>query len=83
MEYHTLHEKPPDISKNYDKQGFQKYNYAGWGYRPLGILYKDDKTKRWDFNEDKTDIIEGSVKLTTGKTEYRITENGKIEKLSL
>ena len=142
LESHAFSEKFPDISKNYDKQGFQKYNYGGWSNQPLGIFYKDDNiigiidylpgdfgfvpclttydfkgnkidstyfyaksgwdlgyeaiehlifnknktilvldtVKRWDFNEDGTDIIEGSMKLTTGKTEYRITENGKIEK---
>ena len=142
LECHILYGELPNISKNYDKQGFQRYNYGGWTYQPLGIFYKDDKTigiidysigdfgpapflttydfkgnkidstnfyaksgwdmgyegiehlifnenktiivldtvKRWDFNEDETNIIEGSMKLTTGKTEYRITENGKIEK---
>ena len=142
LEYHILYGKLPDISKKYDKQGFQRYNYGGWTNQPLGIFYKDNKTigiidysigdfgtapflttydfkgnkidstsfyaksgwdmgyeaiehlifkenktiivldtvKRWDFNEDETDILEGSMKLTTGKTEYRITDNRKIEK---
>lgn len=39
-----------------------------------------DTLKRWDFNEEETDIIEGSMKITTGKVEYRILENGRIEK---
>ena len=39
-----------------------------------------DTVKRWDFNEDETDIIEGSMKMTTGKVEYRVLDNGRIEK---
>jgi hypothetical protein len=131
----------PDISKNYDKTGFQKFKHT-WTSKPLGIYYKDDQTigiidcsigdwglvpfltiydlngnkidstsfydksgqdlgyeaieyltlnknkiivvvdtvKRWDINNDESDIIEGSMKMTTGKTEYRILENGRIEK---
>lgn len=142
LEHHVIYGDFPDISMNYDEQGFQKYNYAGWTNRPLGILYRDDKTigivdytvsdfglapflttydfsgnkidstsfygktgmdigyeaveslifntdrtiivfdtvKRWDFTEEGIEIIDGDMKLTTGKTEYRITENGIIEK---
>ncbi|NCA21364.1 MAG: hypothetical protein EBS86_09545 [Crocinitomicaceae bacterium] len=35
--------KLPELSKNYDKQAFEKYNYFG-SYKPLGILFNDAKT---------------------------------------
>lgn len=133
----------PELSKNYDKSGFEKYKLS-WTYQPLGIYYKDEKTigileysigdwglvlflitydlkgnkidstgfydksgqdmgyysiehltfnenrtvivldtvKRWDLNEDESDIVEGTLKMTTGKVEYRILENGQIEKVN-
>jgi len=143
LEYHIFYDTLPDISKKYDEEGFQKYNYGDWTYQPLGIFYKDDQTigiidysmgdaglvpflttydlkgnkidstnfyvksgwdieyaaieylifnenktiivldtvKCWELNENGTNIKEGSMKETTGKTEYRIRENGKIEKI--
>jgi len=36
--------------------------------------------KHWEVNEDESNVIEGSLKIITGKTEYRISENGKIRK---
>ncbi|MFI2744336.1 hypothetical protein ACG2LH_16495 [Zhouia sp. PK063] len=133
--------KLPEISKNFDKNKFEKYKHT-WASQPLGIYYQDEKTvgiidcsigdwghvpflitydlkgnkidstgfydksgqdmgykaieyvtfntgrritvidtvKRWDFNEDETDIIEGSMKMTTGKVEYRVLDNGQILK---
>lgn len=131
----------PEISKNFDKDGFEKYKHT-WTSQPLGIYYQDEKTigivdcsigdwglvpflttydlkgnkidstsfyhksgqdmgyeaiehvtfnadrtitvldtvKRWDFNDAETDIVEGSMKMATGKVEYRILDNGRIEK---
>lgn len=131
----------PELSKNYDKTGFEKYKHS-WTSQPLGIYYKNEKTigiidcsigdwglvpflttydlkgnkidstgfyeksgqdmgyysiehltfkenrtvvvidtvKHWELNEDESDIVEGTSKMTTGKVEYRIFENGQIEK---
>jgi len=33
----------PELSKNYDKRGFEKYKHV-WTIQPLGILYNDGKT---------------------------------------
>ena len=132
--------KLPEISKNFDQKGFEKYKHT-WTSHPLGIYYRNDMTvgiidcsigdwglvpflttydlngnkidstsfykksgqdmgyeaiehltfkennsivvidtvKRWDFNEDESDIVEGSMKMTTGKVEYQILESGQIQ----
>ncbi|WP_096431298.1 hypothetical protein [Labilibaculum antarcticum] len=38
-----------------------------------------DTVKRWKINEEEADIIEGSLQMTTGITQYQILENGKIK----
>lgn len=37
------HGKLPELSKNYNKIGFEKYRQV-WASQPLGILYNDNKT---------------------------------------
>ena len=71
-----------------DSTGFYDKSGQDMGYEAIEHLtFNADRTitvidtvKRWDFNEDETDIIEGSMKMTTGKVEYRILDNGQIEK---
>lgn len=71
-----------------DSTGFYDKSGQDMGYEAIELVtFNADRTitvldtlKRWDFNEDKTDIVEGSMKMTTGKVEYRIIENGQIEK---
>ncbi|NVK03201.1 MAG: hypothetical protein HWD92_00200 [Flavobacteriia bacterium] len=71
-----------------DSTGFYYKSGQDMGYSAIEHLtFNADRTitvldtvKRWDFNEDETDIIEGSMKMTTGKVEYRILDNGRIEK---
>ena len=41
-----------------------------------------DSVKRWELKNAGADIIEGSLKITSRKVEYRISEKGKINKLS-
>jgi len=138
---HNSMGKFPNLSKKFDKSGFEKYKHT-WTSQPLGIYYRDsmtigiidcsigdwglvpflttydlkgnkidstsfyeksgqdlgyeaiehltlnqnrtitltDTVKRWDINKDQTDIIDGSLKMTTGKVEFRIQENGQIVK---
>jgi len=71
-----------------DSTGFYKKSGQDIGYEAIEYLtFNADRTitvidtvKRWDFNEDDTDIIEGSMKMKTGKVEYQVFENGQIEK---
>ncbi len=39
-----------------------------------------DTVRRWDLNENESDIIESSMKQTVGRTEYVVLTNGTIEK---
>lgn len=48
--------------------------------KPEGVAVVLDTVKRWSINKEGTDIVEGSMKLNTGKAVYRILENGKIER---
>jgi len=71
-----------------DSTGFYDKSGQDMGYEAIEhVTFNADRTitvldtvKRWEFNEDETDIIEKSMKVTTGKVEYQILENGKIEK---
>jgi hypothetical protein len=71
-----------------DSTGFYKKSGQDMGYEAIEHLtFKENKTivvvdsvKRWDIKKDESDIIEGSMKMTTGKVEYGILENGHIEK---
>ena len=71
-----------------DSTGFYNKSGQDMGYEAIEhVTFNADRTitvldtvKRWDFNEDETDIIEGSMKMTTGKVEYRVLDNGRIEK---
>lgn len=71
-----------------DSTGFYDKSGQDMGYEAIEhVTFNTDRritvldtVKRWDFNEDETDIIEGSMKMTTGKVEFRILENGRIEK---
>ncbi|CAM1340266.1 hypothetical protein [Tenacibaculum aestuarii] len=71
-----------------DSTGFYVKSGQDMGYEAIEHLtFNADRTitvndtvKRWDFNENETDIIEGSMKMTTGKVEYRVLDNGRIEK---
>jgi hypothetical protein len=71
-----------------DSTGFYDKSGQDMGYEAIEhVTFNADKSitvldtvKRWDFNEDETDIIEGSMKMTTGKVEYRVLDNGQIEK---
>jgi hypothetical protein len=71
-----------DSTSFYDKSG-QDFGYEAIVHltfnadRTITVL---DTVKRWDFNEHQTDIIEGSMKMTTRKVEYRVLDNGRIEK---
>jgi len=74
--------------KKIDSTGFYKKSGQDMGYEAIEhVTFNADKSitvldtvKHWDFNEDETDIIEGSMKMTTGKVEYRVLDNGRIEK---
>lgn len=71
-----------------DSTGFYKKSGKDLGYEAIEHLtFKADRTiividtvKRWDINQDGVNIIEGSMKMTTGKVEYHILKNGQIEK---
>jgi len=71
-----------------DSTGFYDKSGQDMGYEAIEHLTFNanrsitviDTIKRWDFNEAETDIIEGSMKMTTGKVEYRVLGNGRIEK---
>lgn len=39
-----------------------------------------DTIKTWDLNEDQSNIVEGTMKISAGKTNYKVLENGKIIK---
>ena len=39
-----------------------------------------DTVKRWEIKEDQSDIVEGSMKMKTGKTEFQIHRDGRIKK---
>jgi hypothetical protein len=64
------------------------YNKAGWdiGYEAFEyITFNEDKTitvidtvKRWKLNEDKSDILENTETITSGKVTYKILKEGKI-----
>ena len=41
-----------------------------------------DTTQRWELNEDKSDIVEGTKIVSTGQVIYKVIENGKIKKLT-
>ncbi len=70
-----------------DSTGFYKKSGRDLGYEAIEhVTFNANKTivvldtiKRWSIDEDKSDIVEGSMKMTTGKVEYRILKNGKIE----
>lgn len=47
-------------------------------YENRTIIVKDTVTT-WSLNENKTDIIEGTMKVTVGETIYKVLKNGKIE----
>lgn len=40
-----------------------------------------DTVKRWDIHTDESLINESDMKITTGRVEYQISANGKIEKI--
>ena len=71
-----------------DSTGFYDKSGQDMGYEAIEHLtFNADRTitvldtvKRWEFNKDKTDIIEESMKMKTGKVVYQILGNGKIEK---
>lgn len=71
-----------DSTRFYEKSG-QDIGYEATEHvtfntdRTITVL---DTVKLWDLNEDETDIVQGSMKITTGKVEYRVLENGRIEK---
>jgi hypothetical protein len=71
-----------DSTGFYDKSG-QDLGYNAIEHLTFAenrIIIVVDTVKRWDINENKSDITEGSMKMTTGKVVYRILENGRIEK---
>lgn len=41
-----------------------------------------DSVKQWKLNEDETDIVKGTMRLSMGRTVYRIQSNGKFEQLN-
>ncbi len=71
-----------------DSTGFYDKSGQDMGYEAIEhVTFNTDRTitvldtvKRWDFNQDETDIIKGSLKMTAGKVEYRVLDNGRIEK---
>ncbi len=71
-----------------DSTGFYKKSGRDRGYSAIEYLTFDDgriisvvdTVKRWQINEEELNIVEGSMKITTGQTIYRILKNGKIEK---
>ena len=71
-----------------DSTGLHDKSGIDMGYDAIEHLsfYKDrrisvvDTVRRWEKNQDGSDLIEGSMKMTSGKTVYRILENGQIEK---
>ena len=71
-----------------DSTGFYKKSGQDIGYEAIEHLtFNPDRTitvidsvKSWDFNNDKTDIVEGSMRMRTGIVKYLVLENGKIKK---
>lgn len=71
-----------------DSTGFYDISGQGLGYEAIEHLtFNTDRTivvqdtvKRWDLDEEETEIVEGSMKMTSGSVEYRILGNGRIEK---
>ena len=133
--------KLPEISKEFNKQAFNKYKHS-WSSQPLGIYYQNqnsigvidcaigdlglvpflttydlkgnkidstgfynktgldmgyeaieyitfntdmtitviDTIKRWNLKDNETDIIDGSMRMTSDEFQYQILSNGQIEK---
>jgi hypothetical protein len=71
-----------------DSTGFYHNSGQDIGYESIEyVTFKTDKTiavldtiKRWDLNEKKSDFVEGTMKVTTGKVEYQILGDGRIVK---
>lgn len=72
-----------------DSTGFYNKSAMDMGYKAIEYLtFNNDQTitvldtiRSWKMDEDELNMVEGSLKMTTGKTEYQILENGKIQKL--
>jgi hypothetical protein len=70
-----------------DSTGFYRKSGQDMGYEAIEhVTFNADRTitvldtvKRWDMNKDETDIIEESIQILTGKAEYRVLNNGRIE----
>lgn len=71
-----------------DSIGFYKKTGQDMGYEAIEhlTLNKDrsititDTVKQWELNKDQSDILEGTMKITTGKIKYQVLKNGEIEK---
>ncbi|MFC1732561.1 hypothetical protein ACFL6I_19840, partial [candidate division KSB1 bacterium] len=71
-----------------DSTGFYNKSGQDMGYEAIEHLTLNadrtitvvDTVKRWDINEEEMDIVEESMKMTTGQVEYRVLKNGRIEK---
>ena len=71
-----------------DSTGFYDKSGCDMGYEGIehltfhadGQIVVLDTVKQWDIQADKSDIVKGSMKMTTGKVEYRIGGNGRIVK---
>lgn len=71
-----------------DSTGFYNKSGQDLGYEAIEHLtFNTDSTisvldtvKRWDIDEEKMDIVEGSMKMTTEQVEYHVLKNGRIVK---
>ncbi|GAA4314482.1 hypothetical protein [Nibribacter koreensis] len=71
-----------DSTGFYDKSG-QDMGYEAiehLTFNPDKTIYVLDTVKRWDINEEEMDVVEGSMKMTTGKVVYQVLADGKIKK---
>ncbi len=70
-----------------DSTGFYKKSGQDMGYWAIEYLtFKANRTivvldtvKLWNMNEEESDVVEESMKMTTGKMVYRVLGNGNIE----
>jgi hypothetical protein len=72
-----------DSLNPYDKagadMGYESYEFVTINDNKEIVV--TDSTRTWDLNADKSDIVEGSEKLTVDTVIYKIDKRGKIIKI--
>jgi hypothetical protein len=75
--------RPLDSLNPYSKSGvdmgFECYEFVTVTDKKEIIVI--DSTRNWDLNADKTNVIEGTAKLTVDTVIYKIEKDGKFRKL--